>query len=188
MKTLLTPTLHTLTPQNIIIDPRISAIAEALDPQLIQTANASFESIIFPRIDELPEQTLDLLAWQLHCDFYDLAYSIDIKRRTIKGSLLWHMKKGTVAGIYEALHLIDIDAKFINWPEFDGQPYTFIISAVVAGDFYRTRGKDKLAFSIRRAVSEAKAERSLMVKLDIHIRPKETAGLMRASFGQGITT
>ena len=114
----------------------------------------------------------------MHVDFYDLAYTIDIKRRAVKGSLLWHMKKGTVSAIIEALHLIDIDATFVHWKDIpDGKPYTFNITAIVAGDFYRTRGKDRLASSIRRAVNDAKAERSLMAKLDIHIEPKESMSL-----------
>lgn len=178
MKSLLTPQLEVLTPPNIISDPDVKAIAKSLDPQLAQISQAAVETIILPRIDELPEQTLDLLAWQMHVDFYDLAYSLDIKRRAVKGSILWHMKKGTVAGIIEALNLIDIDAKFIHWKDLpDGQPYTFNITAIVAGDFYRTRGKDRLASSIRRAVWEAKAERSYMAKLDIHIEPKESMRL-----------
>lgn len=176
MKDLLTPNLTALTPHNLLADQNISSIAKAIDPQLTQISASAFEAMILPQIDTLPEQTLDLLAWQMHVDFYDLAYSLDIKRRAVKGSLLWHMKKGTVAAIIEALNLIDIDAKFIHWkdiPDGEGKPYTFNITAIVAGDFYRTRGKDRLASSIRRAVNDAKAERSYMAKLDIHIEPKE---------------
>lgn len=161
-----------------MLDTNIHSLAKAIDPQLAQISSDSFEAMILPAIDSLPEHILDLLAWQLHVDFYDLAYTLDIKRRAVKGSLLWHMKKGTSAAIIEALNLIDIDAKFVHWKDIQGgQPYTFNITAIVAGDFYRTRGKDRLASSIRRAVSDAKAERSLMAKLDIHIEPKESMSL-----------
>ncbi|MBQ7154860.1 MAG: phage tail protein I [Synergistaceae bacterium] len=181
MNTLLSHNLETLTPNNLIADENISALAKAIDPQLALTANASFEAMILPRIDELPEQVLDLLAWQMHVDFYDLAYSPEIKRKAVKGSLLWHMKKGTVQAIIEALNLIDIQGTFIHWKDIpDGKPYTFSITAIVAGDFYRTRGKDRLASSIRRAVNDAKAERSYLASLDIRIEPKESMSLYPA--------
>lgn len=177
MNTLNDITLPQLLTPSISSDPHVVQTAQSLDPNLNAIVPASVEALILSRIDELPEQMLDLLAWQFHADFYDLAYNIDVKRRHVKSAIRWHLHKGTIYSIREALRLIDIQAQFINWPEFNGQPYTFIISAVVAGDFYRTRGKDRLAFSIRRAVSEAKAERSLMVKLDIQIPAHESTGL-----------
>ena len=181
MNTLTDITLPQLLTPSIASDPHVVSLAEALSPNLTDIASASLEAQILSRIDSLPENMLDLLAWQFHADFYDLAYNIDVKRRHVKSSILWHLHKGTTYAILEALRLIDIQAQFVNWPDFGGEPYTFRISAVVAGDFYRTRGKDRLAFSIRRAVNEAKAERSLMVKLDIQINQKETAGLYGAA-------
>lgn len=177
MNTLNDFTLTKLLTPAISSDKNILHLAEALTPNLQDISPSSWETLILARIDSLPENMLDLLAWQFHADFYDLAYNIDVKRRHIKSAILWHLRKGTRYAILEALRLIDIQAQFINWPDFDGQPYTFMISAVVAGPFYRTRGRDKLASSIRRAVNEAKAARSLMVKLDIHINEHESTGL-----------
>lgn len=180
MNTLTDITLPQLLTPSISSDPHVVSLAEAIDPNLNAIVPASAETLILSRIDTLPEKILDLLAWQFHADFYDLAYNISVKRRHVKSAILWHLHKGTIYAIREALRLIDIQAQFTNWPDFNGQPYTFMISAVVAGPFYRTRGKDKLISSIRRAVSEAKAERSLMVKLDVQIRQKESTYLFGA--------
>lgn len=180
MNTLPELSLPRILSPSIASDPHIISLAESINPNLQAIAPATSETLILARIDSLSEQMLDLLAWQFHADFYDLAYNIEVKRRMIKSAIKWHLHKGTTSAILEALRLLDIQAKFVHWRDFSGEPYTFQISAVVAGDFYRTRGKDKLASSIRRAVSEAKAERSLMVKLDIHINEKERVGLYAA--------
>ena len=182
MNTLTDIPLRRLLTPSITTDPKVLSQADALTPNLTAIAPASGEALILSRIDSLSENMTDLLAWQLHCDFYDLAYDLPTKKRMVKSSILWHMKKGTVAGIMEALRLIDIRADLTNWYEEGQPPYTFRISAIVAGPFYRTTGKDKLASSIRRAVNEAKAERSLMSKLDIRIEETEAAKFTPALF------
>lgn len=121
------------------------------------------------RIDELPESVIDLLAWQLHADFYDLAGTLKMKREAVKGSILWHMHKGTQWAILEALRMIDVEAQFVHWKDDDAEPYTFKLKAIVSGDFYRTQGRDKLITSIRRAVEESKAARSYLAGLETAI-------------------
>lgn len=169
--------LNDITPHNIAADPAVSSLITALDPELQQVSTASLEPLIIARIDELPEQVIDLLAWQLHVDFYDLAGTLDMKREAVKGSLLWHMHKGTQWAILEALRMIDIKAEFVHWHDDDSEPYTFKLKAIVSGDFYRTKGRDKLQASIRRAVEESKAARSYLAGLETHINFSEDIAL-----------
>ena len=49
----------------------IETVCKVLDKQLSEISEILIDNIIFPRIDELPENTIDLLAWQLHVDFYE---------------------------------------------------------------------------------------------------------------------
>lgn len=161
--------LKDITPPNIAQDENISALISAIDPQLQQLSYASLEPLIMARIDELPENVLDLLAWQLHADFYDLAGTLSMKREAVKSSILWHMHKGTEWAILEALRQIDISAEFVPWWETGDDPYTFRLKAIVSGDFYRTQGRDKLQASIRRAVEESKAARSYLAGLETEI-------------------
>ena len=177
MKDLYSLSLNDIAPQNIAQDQQVSSLITAIDPELQELSRASLEPLILARIDELPETIIDLLAWQLHTDFYDLAGTLDMKRQAVKNSILWHMHKGTVWAIKEALRQVDISAEFVHWHDTGGIPYTFDLSAIVTGDFYRTKGKDKLQASIRRAVEESKAARSLMSSLDIHIDFKELTNL-----------
>lgn len=164
-----TLSLNDIAPPNIAADPQVSSLITAIDPQLQELSAASLEPLILARIDELPENVLDLLAWQLHADFYDLAGSLAMKREAVKGSILWHMHKGTEWAIHEALRQIDISAEFIPWWKDGGDPYTFKLKALVTGDFYRTQGRDKLQASIRRAVEESKAARSYLAALETAI-------------------
>ena len=177
MKDLYSLSLNDITPQNIAQDEQVSSLITAIDPELQSLSRESLEPLILARIDELPETIIDLLAWQLHADFYDLAGTLDMKRAAVKNSLLWHMHKGTVWAIKEALRQVDISAEFVHWHDVNGIPYTFSLQAIVTGDFYRTKGRGKLQASIRRAVEESKAARSLMSNLDIKIDFKELTNL-----------
>ena len=185
-----TLSLNDIAPPNIAADSEISSLITAIDPQLQELSAASLEPLILARIDELPEQVLDLLAWQLHADFYDLAGTLSMKREAVKGSILWHMHKGTEWAIHEALRQLDISAEFVPWWQDNSDPYTFKLRAIVSGDFYRTQGRDKLQASIRRAVYESKAARSYLAGLETRIEFKEDvkvyAGLAKLLSGEQI--
>ena len=180
MQDIYTLSLSDTAPSSITQDPHVKSIIKALDPELQAVSQSSLEPLIFARIDELPETVLDLLAWQLHADFYDLASDIARKRSVIKTSLHWHMHKGTQWAILEALKQIDIKADFVHWHDDSSQPYTFKLKAIVAGDFYKTKGKDKLMSSIRRAVEESKSARSWMAEIDTRIEDEDSPELYTA--------
>ena len=177
MQDIYTLSLNDIAPSSITYDPHVVSIIQALDPQLQEVSRSSLEPLILARIDELPENVLDLLAWQMHADFYDLAATLSMKRQAVKSSILWHMHKGTEWAVIEALRQIDIKAEFLHWHDTGDQPYTFKLTAIVAGDFYRTQGKDKLIASIRRAVEESKSARSLMTSLETRMEFREDIGL-----------
>lgn len=177
MKDIFSLKLDDIAPSSITGSQNVKDIMASLDPQLQEVSRLSLEPLILARIDELPEKVIDLLAWQLHVDFYDLAGTLAMKRNAVKGSILWHMHKGTVWAIKEALHQLDIDAEFVHWHDDNSIPYTFKLDAIVTGDFYRTKGRGKLQASIRRAVEESKAARSWLADLNIKIEFKEDLGL-----------
>ena len=76
-------------------DPKMIALARTIAEQLQVTARQIEKNIIYARIDELDEQTLDVLAYDLHVDWYDYSYPIEVKRQTIKDSVKVHRKLGT---------------------------------------------------------------------------------------------
>lgn len=181
MKDLLTVSLYDVTPKNISQDETVSNIIKSIEPDLYLTSKAIHENLLLPRIDELDERALDLLAWQLHVDFYDLAGTIKMKRDAVKNSLLWHMKKGTEWAIHEALRQLGIKAKFHPWWETGGEPYTFTLDAIITDDYYRTVNSNKITENIRRAVEEAKSARSYLAGLTTKIEFHDDIGLFIAT-------
>ncbi len=166
MNNIFTLSLADIAPLNLIHDDNISSVIHALDPQLLSVSYDSLLPLLIPRIDSLPDYVLDVLALQFHCDFYDLAMTHDMKASAVSSSLHWHMKKGTASAIIESLKALGIEAEFVPWWKFDGQPYTFRIKANITGDFYRGAGKDRITKLITRAVNESKSARSFMAALD----------------------
>lgn len=61
-------------PPTLKNDPNMLALAQVIAEQLQINARDIEKNIIYPRIDELDEQTLDILAYDLHVDWYDYSY------------------------------------------------------------------------------------------------------------------
>lgn len=106
-------------------DPDMLALAQTVAEQLRLTAGEIRKNIIYARIDELDEQTLDILAYDLHVDWYDYSYPIEVKRKTIKDSVKVHRKLGTKYAVETALRAIFPIANVEEWFEYDGKPYHF---------------------------------------------------------------
>ena len=183
MNDIYTVSLNDIAPPNLINDTQIHNIITALDPQLQTISSQSANTLIIPKIDTAPDKLLDILAVQFHSDFYDLAGTTDMKRGAVKDSIKWHMKKGTVSAIIQALKILGIDAEFIPWWKFGGQPYTFRLKAYITGDFYMGAGKDKITKLITRAVNESKSARSLMAYLDTILKFSETYNIKASLAG-----
>ena len=122
-------------PPTLKDDPEINALGRAIAEQLQITARQIRQNIIYARIDELDEQTLDILAYDLHVDWYDHSYPIEVKRQTIKDSVKIHRRLGTKYAVETALGAVFPGTRVEEWFEYDGDPYTFrvIINATENG-------------------------------------------------------
>ena len=160
-----------IAPPSIKHDETVKNIIAAIDPELLSVSDATSEAFIISRLDTLPEPVLDLLAWQWHVDFYELANNIEAKRDMVKGSIEWHRHKGTRYAIVKALEMLGVEAKFTAWYEEEdnkNNPYTFAIDAKLTGDFWERVDWTKPTQTIRRAILESKAARSYMSRLYVH--------------------
>ncbi|RPF48269.1 phage tail P2-like protein [Hydrogenoanaerobacterium saccharovorans] len=108
-------------------DPKMLGLAKTISEQLHITANEINKNILYARIDELDEQTLDILAYDLHVDWYDYTYPIEVKRKTIKSSVKVHRKLGTKYAVETALGSVFPGSKVQEWFEYGGAPYMFRI-------------------------------------------------------------
>jgi len=107
------------------LDPKVKAIAKALSQQLLDVSGLIDNVLIYSRIDELPEELVDVLAYDMHVDWYDCSYPLKTKREILKNSVCVHKKMGTKYAIEKALGSIYPDSTIEEWFEFGGEPYTF---------------------------------------------------------------
>ena len=83
--------------------------------------------VAMDRIDELEERYVDLLAEEMHIDYYDLSNNLEEKRSLVKLSLLTHMKKGTPFSVETILNIFFENTKLKEWFNYGKAPGTFEI-------------------------------------------------------------
>lgn len=149
-----------LLAHSIAADPTVRAAADALDGVLNASARAVPDVLVYARLARdsgfvdpvpmlppltrlaalsgglraLPEQALDLLAWQLHVEGYEAAVSVQAKRELVQMSLLLHRRRGTPWAVRNALEIaLRLPARVRQWFEYGGRPYFFRVRLDVTG-------------------------------------------------------
>ena len=107
-------------------DQRIVALARAVAEQLQNNAALIRQHAgLFYQIDELCETVLDMLAGDLHVDWYDYTDDLETKRNVIKNSVYVHRHLGTPAAIKRVLEDCFGDGMVEEWFDYGGEPYHF---------------------------------------------------------------
>ena len=121
-------------PPALKYDPKMTAAAQSIAKELQRTGGEIRNNIIYARIDELDEAALDVLAHDLHVDWYDFNYPIEVKRATIRDSVKIHRRLGTKYAEETALGNVFPGTKVEEWFQYGGEPYFFrvIIDATEA--------------------------------------------------------
>lgn len=108
-------------------DPKMVALAKATTEELLKTSGQVNDVLIYARIDELPEELVDILAYDLHVDWYDYNYPLEAKRDLVKNSVKVHKKMGTKYAIEKALNSLFPESEVEEWFQYEGQPGHFHI-------------------------------------------------------------
>ena len=108
-------------------DEKMLALGRAIAGELQENIRLARLTVIYARIDELDETLLDILARDLHIDWYDDTHPIDIKRAVIKNSVKIHKRLGTKYAIETALSNIYPDSRVREWFEYGGTHHRFRI-------------------------------------------------------------
>lgn len=119
-------------PEVLRNDENMAALAASIAQVLAQRPEEIQRLSIYPRIDELPEELLDILAYDFKVDWWDGDYTLEEKRRTLKDSWSVHRMLGTKAAVELAISSIYPGARVIEWFEYDGAPYHFKLKINVA--------------------------------------------------------
>lgn len=170
--------LRELVPESIRDDANVSAAIDALNGEL-QLVSALVEvPSILARIDELEDDVLDHLAWQLNSKTWRDSWPLSLKRSVIKSLIIEQSKKGTRFALDKAVRSYGAGLTIREWWETSppGVPHTF-----------------DLVLSINNLggqVSDAQAQEDLLRRIDDvkPVRSKYTFTLaVQAEGGIGIT-
>lgn len=76
-----------------------------------------------------PEHLLPWLAWALSVETWDSEWAVEIKRAVIATSIVTHRQKGTLSSVRRVLDAIRVRFELEEWFEYEGEPYTFRLTA-----------------------------------------------------------
>lgn len=127
--------MHGLTAENMLLalpevlrnDANILALATATAEALAARLDEIEAVLLYPCIDQLPEDLLDRLAYDFKVDWWSADYTLEEKRRILRDSWLVHKRLGTKAAVERAISAIYPGTKCSEWWEYAGQPYCFKI-------------------------------------------------------------
>lgn len=124
---------HGITAENLLIslppalanDKSMMALAAGVSEVLAARIPEIDAINIYSRIDELPEDLLDILAYDFKVDWWDGNYTLEEKRQTIKSNWRVHRQLGTKAAVETAIRAIYPATEVQEWWEYGGEPYHF---------------------------------------------------------------
>ena len=106
-------------------DENMLALGKAIAGELQENIRLARQTIIYPRIDELDEWLLDILAHDLHVDWYNDGDPIEVKRQIIKESTRVHKRMATKYAVVTALRSVFPSAEVQEWFEYGGTHHRF---------------------------------------------------------------
>jgi phage tail P2-like protein len=130
-------------PVYLATDDRQTALSKLTAAGLAERGEEVQRAILYQNIDTLPEQVLDMLAYDFKVDWWDKDYTIEEKRETLKGSWQVHRSMGTKGAVEKAISAIYEGAKVKEWFEYGGKPYCFKIELEIDEEAETVAGKRK---------------------------------------------
>lgn len=133
---------HGLTKENLLFafpvglreNPSIAALGDVTAEALAKRPAEIDRLSLYARIDELPEDLLDILAHDFKVDWWDPNYSLEEKRRVFKDSWYVHQHMGTKAAVETAIRAIYPLTTVEEWFEYGGEPYHFRLNIDITSD------------------------------------------------------
>ena len=106
-------------------DAAVQGLAAGLDEIIPGLAQSIGRLTTWDRIDELTEDELDNLAWELNILWYDKAAGIDAKREIVKSSDEVSRHLGTKWAVESVINSYFGEGYLREWFEYDGEPGHF---------------------------------------------------------------
>lgn len=116
-----------LLPQFMRDDTAVKGLAAGID-QVVPDLSASLSTLsTWDKIDELSEEELDALAWELNIVWYDNSAPLGIKRELVKNSDQVYSHLGTKWAVESVIKTYFGEGYVEEWFEYGGEPGYFRI-------------------------------------------------------------
>lgn len=106
-------------------DKRMAALASAVADALEQERGELSDVLLYPAIDTMPDELLNILAYDFKIDWWNENWSLDRKRQSLKDSWLVHKRLGTPSAVNLAIQAAFGAGKLEEWFEYGGAPHHF---------------------------------------------------------------
>lgn len=114
-----------LLPMFMREDLAVKGLASAIDMIIPDLENSVKRLTTWDKIEELSEDELDALAWELNIMWYDKSANIDTKRDLILNSDKVYRHLGTKWAVENVIQSYFGDGYVKEWNEYDGDPGHF---------------------------------------------------------------
>lgn len=108
-------------------DRTTKRICKALNTIYLEVARGTFLAAFYWRLDELEDEILDEIAWELDVDFYSNSLPRKSKIELIRKSNFIKQLKGTVGAVETFLASLFGRSRINEWFNYNGEPYHFIV-------------------------------------------------------------
>ena len=158
----------------------IAALGDVTSEALAERPPEIAKLSLYTRIKELPENLLDILAYDFKVDWWDPNYTLEEKRQTFKDSWYVHKHLGTKAAVRTAIRDIYPNADVLEWFEYeDGKPYHFKLTI----DLTDTFGDDTRPWRVLERVNFYKSLRSHLDEIVFTMTTKPSTLRVGGGFG-----
>lgn len=114
-----------LLPQFMRDDDAVKGLAAAIDNIIPGLSESVSRLSTWDHIDELPENELDALAWELNIQWYDTGADIAVKRELVQNSDNVYRHLGTKWAVENVINTYFGDGYIEEWFEYEGTPGHF---------------------------------------------------------------
>lgn len=114
-----------LLPQFMQNDDAVKGLSLAMDIIIPQLSNSVKTLSTWDQIDNLTEDELDELAWELNILWYDIGADIGVKRELVKNSDKVYQHLGTKWAVENVVNSYFGEGYISEWFEYGGEPGHF---------------------------------------------------------------
>lgn len=106
-------------------DKSVVGFSAAAEDQFKKVSSETDKAMIYARISELPDEVLDILAWQFGADWYNATVDTEVKREAIQDVLYLAKIRGTPEAVQRIVEIYFGDGRVEEWFEYGGSPGYF---------------------------------------------------------------